>query len=550
MNRRRFLALAGASSTFLAGCMDFGTRTSTETTATPPRTPTDTNVESSIETETETPEPQSDTVFVGPDGDDTNPGTEAEPLASISHAANETADPGDTVHVLPGEYVGHTPLLQSGTADAPITLTGPPEAVLKPERGGHLPISIRGNHIHITGLTITGLFDPENPEDPDSYFDGKLIGASALDLRPDGVEYLEGLVISPHRIGNARQSLMNFTKIKDSEIGGFEVIGPAGARWLFEGSEGHNGEFVYLGTAPKNIRRRDDINDYDRTRNVHVHHIDNSDGHAHSEMVDCKVGTQNITIEYCTDGGGAQSKDSYYSRSISMDGYGCTMRWNTLRGAEGHGIRIGPQAFLNDSTEQFIDQEPQSEFERKMGTDHAVFGNVFTGNTSDAIDFLRESKRPGRNSNPLPEDQRTLCGNVYDAYSDGNPGTTCGDGVPAGDGVGHLGGDSPWDGPAPTKTEVFEEYAQDQHLDVTVHEDTVPTNTDFDVPITVRNTDDTPHEVVLRLGPQWELDERTVTVPPGETRQITLNQNLPNPEKLDITRNGQKIGRIYVTDET
>lgn len=98
------------------------------------------------------------------------------------------------------------------------------------------------------------------------------------------------------------------------------------------------------------------------------------------------------------------------------------MRWNTVRDAEGHGVRIGPQDFLNDAAEYSIDEVPQTEFERTMGTEHAVYGNVFTGNTGDAVDFLRESKRPGRESNPLPEDQRTLCGNPYDAFTDGNPG--------------------------------------------------------------------------------------------------------------------------------
>jgi len=559
MDRRRFLALAATSSAFLAGCMDSESQTPTEQTATssrtrtPTRTVTDppTQTELPTETETETPEPQSDTVFVGPDGNDADPGTESEPVASISYAVNDIADPGDTVHVLPGEYVEHAPLSQSGTADAPITLTGPLDAVLRPERGGHLPIAIRGNHIHITGLTITGLFDPENPEDPDSYFSGKLIGASAIDLRPDGVEYLQGLVISPHRIGNAGQSLMNFTKIRDAEIGGFEVIGPAGANWLFEGSEGHNGEFVYLGTAPPNVQRRDDLEEYDRTRNVRVHHIDNSAGHAHSELVDCKIGTQNITIEYCTDGGGVQSKDSYYSRAISMDGHGCTMRWNIIQDAQGHGIRIGPQDFLNDAAEYSMDEEPQTEFERTMGKEHTIYGNVFTGNTADAIDFLRESKRPGRASNPLPADQRALCGNLYDAYTDGSPGGACGDDLPAGDNVGHLGGESPWDGAAPTKTEAFEEHAQDQHLDVTVHEDTVPTDTDFEIPITVRNTGDSTDDVVLRLRiRQYDLDERTVTVSPDETRETSVRENLPNSGEMAVTRNGQKTASVYLTDES
>lgn len=46
--------------------------------------------------------------------------------------------------------------------DAPITLTGPPETVLKPPKEiAHQVISVVASHVHITGLTIIGLYDLE-----------------------------------------------------------------------------------------------------------------------------------------------------------------------------------------------------------------------------------------------------------------------------------------------------------------------------------------------------------------------------------------------------
>lgn len=324
------------------------------------------------------------TVHVRPEGDFFNSGAGDDPLGSIARAVN-VADPGDTVYVHPGEYVELVEINAGGDPESPVTLTGPKDAVLKPPEGEESAVvQIDASYVHVTGLTITGLHDPDAPEDPASYHPDKLVSINS-DAGGPG-DYLEGLVVSPHRLGNAGQSLINSVQFKDSAIGGFEVIGPAGTKWILGDSDGHNGEFVYLGTAPDNRLERG-YEQYDRTRNVRVHHIDNSAGHLHAEFVDCKAGVQNVTIEYCTDGGGLKTNDSYYGRSISMDGVGCTVRWNVFRDMNGDGVRIGPQNYLSGLN--YVDSEPQTEFERRLGTEHAIYGNVFTDCTRDAVNFLR-----------------------------------------------------------------------------------------------------------------------------------------------------------------
>lgn len=485
------------------------------------------------------------TIHVRPEGDFFNSGAEDDPLGSIGRAIN-VADPGDTVYVHSGEYVELVEANVRGDKENPVTLTGPEDAVLKPPEGAQsAALQINESHIHLTGLTITGLHNPDKPEDPASYHQGKLIGINA---DADGTDkYLEGLVVSPHRIGNAGQSLINSVQFKDSVIGGFKVIGPAGANWIFDDEEGHNGEIVYLGTAVGNRKERG-YDSYDRTRNIRVHHIDNSEGHLHSELVDCKAGTENITIEYCTDGGGAKSNDSYYTRAISMDGTGCTIRWNVFRDIHGSGVRIGPQNYLNDIN--FVDSEPQTEYDHRLGTNHAIYENVFTGYTQEAVNFLRESQRPGRDTNPTQSDQRVICGNLYDGYSDGTPTNECTGSVPTSNGVGHLGGESPWGGPAPTKTTIFERHAQDLDLDVTVQKETVPTNTTFELPITITNNGEEAHEVTVRLRiHDYLVNEATVTVPAGEDQEITFTEHLPQVNDLEITRNGQKIASVRVADD-
>ena len=480
------------------------------------------------------------TIHVKPDGSPVNSGSEDDPLGSIDRAT-DFAEPGDTVHVHPGEYRERVNLTTGGTPENPFTLTGPPEAILRPPEGKEQPaLDITKSYTNLTGLTITGLHNSDAPEESDSYHPGKLIEIDGDLDAPD--EFLEGLVVSPHRLGGAGQSLINSVQFKDSEIGGFKVIGPAGTKWIFEDDEGHNGEIVYLGTAANNRLDRG-YETYDRTRNIRVHHIDNSAGYPHSELVDCKAGVENITIEYCTDGGGVQSNDSYYSRAISMDAHNCTIRWNIITEPDGDCVRIGPQSYM--SNVNWVDSEPQTEFERKLGTGHSIYGNVFTGYTHEALNFLRESKRPGRDTNPRPEDQRVICNNLYDGYSDADLSTTCPSDVPSESGIGHLGGDSPWNSTAPTMREAFDQHALATELDTTVETQNSAAESEFDVSITTTNTGDTIKEVTFELRvTSYLLESSTIEITPGETRVIRFSHSLESPVEVAVTRNGQKIGSV------
>jgi hypothetical protein len=518
LSRRRVLAvLSAAGGTVVAGC----------------------NSERSTETQT-----TSETIHVATDGDDSNPGTEDNPMESIRTAVSE-AGPGQTVYVHPGEYFEFVEFRNDGEPDAPITLTGPPDAVLKPPTDvDYGCIGVGANHIHITGLTITGLYNPEEPKNAESYTPGHLVTLNTW--AEDNDDYLEGLVVSPHAIGNAGGALINSVMLKNCEIGGFEVVGPAGAAWLFDDEEGgHYGEFVYLGTAVDNRTERG-YDEYDRTRNIYVHHINNSAGHPHAELVDIKEGASNVTVEYCTDAGGVQSEDSYTSSSITLGGYDCTIRWNVIQNAFGQGIEVGPWGYLSNP-EEFLG-EPVTDFDYKLGKENAIYGNVFTGNKTDAIDFIRESWQPWEENNPQPGDQRALCGNLYDGYSDVSPSASCSTALPSSDGVGHLGGESPWNGTASTQGNVFAENAVDQHLATTVKGEDVTTNTDINATVTVTNNGEQSEEVVFRLRVREHIiAEQTVSVGVGETQDVSLHSGgISASAEVWVMRNGQKIGRLNV----
>jgi len=379
-------------------------------------------------------------LHVAPDGSDDDPGTESSPVATIQEGVNR-ARPGETVRVHAGEYRGPVVTQRSGEADAPITVAGPTDAVLKPDpddwRG---VVEIHHSHVHLEGLTVDGLLNPDAPRDPDSYVDKPLVGVSPPPRSGQfekSDEYLTDVVVKPDRIGNTQRNMVIVWRSENVEVGEFEVVGPAGAGWVFSDERDHVGEIVYLGQAPANVVGEDydwyPWDRYDATSDVHVHHIDNSAGHPHSELVDCKLGTHDVTVEYCTDAGGSQNNESYTPSTVSLRGHDATVRWNRLADGSGHAIEIRDRRGYNGER---IEGEPRELVER-AGTGNAIYGNEISGFGGEAVTLTEWVDGE-------PFEQARVCGNRVSGATDFEPETDCGEGVPSGDGVGHRGGDSPW----------------------------------------------------------------------------------------------------------
>lgn len=347
MKRRDFLTGFGALVSGMAGCAG---QESTPTPGVKTRIITKTNIvrKTPRPTATGTPRERPNTIFVGPDGSDSNLGSIEAPLSSIQTALSR-ANSGTTVFVKSGEYRERIEPPRGGDPGNPITLTGPPDAVLKSHPDHYNLVLIRRNHFHITGLTIDGLENPDKPEKVDSYSRAQLVQA-----RPevDSDEYLSDIIVAPHRIGSSQKSLISLERTMNGEVGPFEIIGPAGAKYLYSDQEGHNGEFVYLGTDPSNLGKSwHPWTENDKTSNIRVHHIDNSEGYAHSRLVQTKPGVQDITIEYCTDGGGTEIWREGTSSSVFFECHRATIRWCILKDGDGAGISIGsPLAQKDDAT--------------------------------------------------------------------------------------------------------------------------------------------------------------------------------------------------------
>lgn len=369
------------------------------------------------------------TIFVAEDGARSASGTADDPLDSIRVAVSR-AEPGDTVQVRPGEYEELLRPPRGGEPGEPITVTGPPDAVLRSDPRRYNVVLIRHSHVHITGLTIDGLEDPDAPDEVDSYSRAQLV-----QTRPptDTDEYLTDIVISPHRIGNTQKSIVSMERTRNAEVGPFRVIGPAGAKYLFADRAGHNGEIVYVGTSPSNLETDwHPWAEYDQSSDILIHHIDNSEGYGHSELVNTKLGTHDVTVEYCTDGGGSRNTEDSPAASVRFQSFDATLRWCDLRDGRGYGVEIASFK-ARDAQEERSDP---SEIQRRGGTDNSVYGNRITGFDDAAIAYPVDSQTEA--------DQRRVCGNEYDGESMGDPDASCSSDLPQGDGIGHTGGDSPW----------------------------------------------------------------------------------------------------------
>ena len=444
LSRRQLLAAVGSAGV-LAGCASTTENESQPSTATPERATQETEQPTataatpdhtatpSDDTEQETPTEQTpNVIYLSPDGDDENPGTEDEPMTTVQQALVEV-EPGDTIHLQPGEYTGKLATVKPGEPDNPITITGSKDAVLRPSQAvddKHWnPLVIQHSHYQVTGITITGLHTPDAPEQPESYVTRLL----KISPRPESSECITNVTIAPHGIGHSQTQLINVIRAKNCEFGPFKIIGPAGVEYLHSNKQSHQGEILYLGSPLQVYANGADgyfWDTYDQTRDIHVHHIDNSAGYHHSELVDCKDGTENITVEYCTDAGGSRNNEPFSIQSIHVRGHNCTFRWNRLAAGAGNGIEVYKPG-TDDLHPEFGFTE---EVVDRISTDNDIYGNEISEFGKLAIAFDDETGNA----------QRHVCGNDIRGETNGDPEKECPDSLPEGDGIGHTGGDSPW----------------------------------------------------------------------------------------------------------
>jgi len=337
--------------------------------------------------------------YVAPDGSDDNAGTADAPLRTVMEGVGR-ADPGETVTLASGEYRESVGTVRDGEPDAPITLRGPSDAVIRPEPGASDCLRIEHDHVHVLGITIDGLLEPDRKyEDYEAWVD-RCVFITPVARYEEGIQYINGVVVEPSRMGNCGRAMVQTQRVRDSTIGGFELIGPSGMQFdtrVANHKAGHVREVVYIGSSETHRGRSYYKYDgLDRSRNIRVHHIDNSAGYRHSELVDVKLGSENITVEHCTTRNAGHNTEAVVDAVLAIKGNDCTVRYNDI-GASPVPVSFGSWAPSDD-----VDGGDWSR-------NNEVYGNYFHGFSAGAL-RLRNGQEP--NTGPVSfDDQKRICGN-------------------------------------------------------------------------------------------------------------------------------------------
>lgn len=291
---------------------------------------------------------QAASYYVSPDGDDNATGSVKRPLESIQYAL-DIAQPGDTINLLPGDYYEHLETKRNGDSDAPITISGTPEAVLRGDQSQSRVFEIHHNHYIVNGFTING-YDNQGPiEQPDSYRDILLYVENL-----EAMTTISGLTISHMRFQNALGECLRLRYfVQDSEIA-YSQFSVCGAEdFVFNGG-GKNGEAIYIGTSLKQWYKNP-TDEPDMTNGNWIHH--NTINSRGGECIDIKEGASDNLIEFnsCT---GSQDADS---GAINVRGNNNIIRNNSVYGNVGAGIRLGAS-------------------DDRFGKDNAVYDNVIYDN--------------------------------------------------------------------------------------------------------------------------------------------------------------------------
>lgn len=384
-NRNLFFFLAGIITAFIAFLflLQFQTITESESMKLPvvtkelTTTPTITPVATPVEETTGQPTVKSGgkIYYVSPGGSDGNDGfSQDAPFRTIQKAV-DLAQSDESITLLPGVYLQDVVTKRSGTSGNPITISGTKEAIVK---GGGKARVFEINHDYITlyGFTVDGQHG--DPGKAKGYRD-KLIYAQGKSTRK-GVEGLKILYLNIKNAGGECIRLRYFAK--NNEIA-FNTINRCGViDFSFDGG-GKNGEGVYIGTAPEQLKDgKNPTQDRDESNNNRIH--DNAIDTQGNECVDIKEGASGNIVENnkCT---GQKDPES---GGLDSRGNKNIFRNNEIYGNAGAGVRLGGD-------------------EDNDGINNDVYENVIKNNAAGGIKFQRLL-------------QGKICGNKMEGNSGGN----------------------------------------------------------------------------------------------------------------------------------
>lgn len=301
---------------------------------------------------------QGATYYVNPNGSNANIGTSLNhPFQTISKAIN-TAEAGDTIQLTSGEYRENIVSMKNGTVNAPITITGPADAIIKGGENDRV-IEINHNYHTLNGFTVDGLHG--SPTEPSGYRDTLI-----YTLGKQTQQGVEGLKVTNMTLKNAGGECLRLRYFVTKAEIAHNTITNCGVHAFVFNTGGKNGEGIYIGTSNKQWGDgKNPTNDPDETKDntVHDNYIDTQG----NECVDIKEGATKNIIEYNTCRG---QKDSE-SGGFDSRGDENIFRYNDVRNSIGAGVRLG--GALVDGTQ--------------YGKNNEIYGNTIIDNKNGGVRF-------------------------------------------------------------------------------------------------------------------------------------------------------------------
>ena len=305
-------------------------------------------------------------IFVSPEGDDGNDGlTSQRPLKTINYALQQ-AWAGDTVFLLPGIYDQDVETVRGGHDLQPIRITGTREAIVR-GAGKSYVIDVHHSHIELSNFTVDG---KNGFGDKLEHYRDKLVYIKGKETL--GISHVRLLGM---RLQNAYGECVRIKYMATNNEVAYSHIQNCGLRDYVFNRGKHNGEGIYIGTAPEQIL--EDVNptrEIDQSNGNWIHH--NYISPHGSECVDIKEGSRQNIVEHniCT---GQKDKNV---GGVSVRGNNNIIRYNTIFSNVGAGVRLGGDTGAD-------------------GINNTVYGNYLYDNEGGGLKIIR-----------LP--QKKVCGNT------------------------------------------------------------------------------------------------------------------------------------------
>lgn len=267
--------------------------------------------------------------YVAPHGDDVDVGeSPITAWATLQHALDRV-QPGDTIHLLSGDYFENVVSRVDGRAAAPITIIGTVDTVLHGAGAASAAFYLTHNHYTLTGFTIDGLYgDPTRKEG----YTQKLLYVQGEKVK-QGVTGLRVLNMRFQNAGGECVRLRYFAQKNEIAYSTFMTCGLLDFAFA-EG--GKNGEAIYIGTSSTqwDDGKNPTANPDESTANWVHHNVMNTQG---NECVEIKEGASANLIEYNTCTGQLDPE----SGGIGARGDRNIIRYNVIYGNVGAAVRLG-----------------------------------------------------------------------------------------------------------------------------------------------------------------------------------------------------------------